>query len=92
MDFSEALKSLKEDMIVTNENWNGKGMYIFMQDGYPDGIQSNENTMKGMHLEECKTIVVEPYIMMSNAEGKLVPWTPSQMDLFSDGWINTGPY
>lgn len=28
-----------------------------------------------------------PYIYMCNTNGKLVPWTPSQMDLLSDGWI-----
>ncbi len=92
MDFSEALKCLKEGMIVTNDKWNGKGMYIFMQPGYPEGVPANENTASAMGIEEGTVVKVDPYIMMSNAEGKLVPWTPSQMDLFSDGWRNTGPY
>lgn len=72
MDFSDALRSLKQGSFVTNDKWNGKGMYLVMQT--PDQYSK-------MQL---------PYIYMSNADGKLVPWTPSQMDLFSDGWINTG--
>lgn len=27
-----------------------------------------------------------PYLFMCNAQGELVPWTPSQMDLFSNEW------
>lgn len=92
MDFSDALRCLKQGMIVTNGNWNGKGMYIFMQPGYPGGVPANDNTSNAMKIDKGTVVTVEPYIMMSNAEGNLVPWTPSQMDLFSDGWINTGPY
>ena len=34
MEFGEALRALKDGMAITNENWNGNGMYIKAQ--YPD--------------------------------------------------------
>jgi len=44
-----------------------------------------------MQVPDTNSKMQLPYIFMSNAQKKFVPWTPSQMDLFSDGWINTGP-
>jgi len=44
-----------------------------------------------MQVPDANSKMQLPYIYMSNAQKKFVPWTPSQMDLFSDGWINTGP-
>jgi len=76
MEFEDALRALKEGMIVTNENWNSKNMCLFMVEGKVDS--------DGVHCS--------PFIMMSDAEGFLIPWLASQIDLFSDGWINTGPY
>jgi len=91
MEFEDALKALKDGMIVTNENWNGKDQYIFMQRGYPEGVPANKNTAEALHIPEGEVVKVSPYIMMKNAAGALVPWVPSSGDLFSDGWINTGP-
>ena len=34
MEFGEALRALKDNMAITNENWNGHNMYLVAQ--YPD--------------------------------------------------------
>ncbi len=86
MVFEEALKELKSGKKITNKNWNGKDMYLFMQPGYLNGVPANEVTAKGMGIPVGKEVKVDPYIMMVNADGFLVPWTPSQMDLFSLEW------
>jgi hypothetical protein len=86
MKFEEAITKLKEGHMVTNRNWNGKDMFLFRQMGYPDGVPANENTSKAMNIPLHMEVCVEPYIMMKNASGFLVPWIPSQMDIFSDGW------
>lgn len=74
MDFADALKALKNGQKVQNKCWNGPGMYLEMQ--VPD-----ENSKMG-----CPYI----YINMPEAHplypNKMVPWTPSQLDLMSDGW------
>ena len=28
-----------------------------------------------------------PYLYLHNAQGKLIPWVPSQGDLFNDTWV-----
>lgn len=86
MEFEDALKELKAGKKVTNNNWNGEGMCLFMQIGYPEGVPANANTATALGIEEGEVIKVAPYIMMQNAHGDLVPWLASQMDLFSDGW------
>lgn len=74
MEFEDALRELKSGKQIKNGNWNGKNMCIFIQEGQIDS--------DGIHCS--------PFIMMSDAEGFLVPWHPSQMDLFSDGWVILG--
>ena len=44
MDFSEALKYCKVGKKITRTGWNGKGMFVVYQKGYPDGIPCNEYT------------------------------------------------
>lgn len=89
MDFSEALGHLKQGHRLQNTNWNGKGMYITMMPGYPDGICLNEISCKAHGIEMgCpeSCLPVAPYIVMLDATGTIVPWTPSHLDMFSDGW------
>jgi hypothetical protein len=74
MDFVEALRALLDGRRVQNVCWNGPGMFLAVQ--RPDA-----HSKMG-----C------PYIYINMPEehplypAKMVPWTPSQLDLFSDGW------
>lgn len=86
MEFEEALVQLKLGARITNRKWNGKDMCIFMQLGYPKGVPANANTAHALRIPEGTEVKVAPYIMMLNAQGVIVPWLASQMDLFSDGW------
>lgn len=74
IDFSQALIALKEGKHVRNTSWNGQGMYLALQ-------RPDEHSKMG-----------QPYIYIAmpighqSYSGKLVPWTPSQLDLMSVGW------
>lgn len=46
MKFEEALRALKDGMSITNENWNGKGMYLKVQ--YPD--ENNKMTLPYIYM------------------------------------------
>ena len=46
MKFEEALRALKDGMPITNENWNGKGMYLKVQ--YPD--ENNKMTLPYIYM------------------------------------------
>lgn len=79
MDFSEALKALREGYRVTNRNWNGKEMYLAIQPTYNGG----ESSAQYIYIQLPKDHPTYP--------GARVPWTPSQLDLMSDGWKICGP-
>jgi hypothetical protein len=86
MDFGDALDLLKAGGKVTRAGWNGKGMYIALQPGYPDGVPINENTAKatgGVVGALCK---FRPYLMMWTAQEDFVPWVASQTDILADDW------
>ena len=74
MDFVAALKALKEGYRVVNTCWNGPGMYLALQ-------RPDEHSKMGL-----------PYIYIHMPKehplypGKMVPWTPSQLDIMSEGW------
>jgi hypothetical protein len=76
MNFAEALIACFAGHCIRNEAWNGKNMYVFM-------VEEKEIPYKG---EENKSQKFLPFLEMFNANEELVPWTPSNMDLFSIKW------
>ena len=69
-----AVKEMQNGMRVARHGWNGKGMYLAYQSGYPDGIPINANTAKATGLPEGTVCKFLPYIMMRTAGGEFVPW------------------
>jgi len=86
MDFSDAIRALKNSKRVAREGWNGKGMFLALQRGYPDGTTANANTRAALGVPEGTVVKVRPYIVMKDAQGMLVPWLPSQTDMLADDW------
>jgi len=87
MDFSIALVNLKDGKKVARDGWNGKGMYIVMQPGYPNGIGANANTAKALGIPENTIVKTRPYLAMMDAQGMLVTgWLASQTDILAIDW------
>jgi hypothetical protein len=87
LNFSEALMYLKAERKIHRKGWNGTGMWIVLQKGYPDGIPINSNTAQATGLKEGDVYKFRPYIMMYTAQGDFVPWVASQTDLLADDWM-----
>lgn len=85
-DFGWALRKMQDGWRVSREGWNGKGMYVVMQAGYPDGIPVNANTAKATGIAEGTAQKFRPYLMMFTAQGDFVPWVASQTDLLASDW------
>lgn len=85
-DFGLALRYLRAGARVTRAGWNGKGMYVTLQHGYPDGIAINANTADATGLPEGTVCKFRPYLMMFTAQGDFVPWVASQTDLLAEDW------
>lgn len=90
MDFSEALTLLKEGSRLARDGWNGKGMYVVRQKGYPDGIKINKNTSEATGIPEGTVCSFRPYLMLKTADNDFVPWVASQSDLLEDDWFKVG--
>ena len=85
-DFGWALQALKDGNKIARSGWNGKGMWLVYQKGYPDGIAINANTSEATGLAEGTVCRFRPYILMYTAQGDFVPWLASQSDLLANDW------
>jgi len=86
-DFGWAIRMLKDGRRMAREGWNGKGMFIVLQRGYPEGIPINRNTAEATGLPEGTVCRFLPYIMMRTVDGSFVPWLASQTDMLAEDWL-----
>lgn len=70
LDFSGALTASKDGFFITRQGWNGKGQFAFLKKPLDTDIGA-------------PTV---PHFLLKNAQGDIVPWTPSQGDLFAEDW------
>lgn len=90
MTFGLALEALKKGFKVARKGWNGKGMFIYLQDG---SRVDTENLRPDSIKEYCKTRVIQhvkinSHIDMKAADGSIVVgWLASQTDMLAEDWI-----
>ncbi len=82
----KAVKEMQNGARVARAGWNGKGMYLAYQPGYPDGIPINANTARATGQPEGTVMRFAPYVMIRGADGAFVPWNCSQADLLAIDW------
>ncbi len=76
-DFGWALKQLKQGFKVAREGWNGKGMFLYLEDML--------HSIKDRDL--IKDRIYEPVIVMFTAQKTHQPgWLASQTDMLSEDW------
>jgi hypothetical protein len=86
-DIGRAVNEMRyHGLRVRRAGWNGKGMWLAYQKGYPDGIPINENTANATGIPKGTVCKFLPYIMMCTATGEFVPWLCSQTDLLAEDW------
>lgn len=76
--FGEAIKYLKRGLKVKRLGWNGKGIYLEMQN--PD--EHSKMTLPYIYIVTSNLITDNP-----NAPKGVVPWLASQTDMLADDWI-----
>jgi len=92
MNFGDALAAVKSGQPITRVGWNGKGMCVVYQRGYPDGIGINANTAAATGIPQGTVCAFRPYLMMLTAQGDFVPWVASQTDILADDWAVTAAH
>lgn len=86
MDFGVALANLHLGRKVRRSGWNGKGMYVTLMPGYPDGIEVNEVTRTAHNLPPGAKLRYQPYFQLFTTSGDVAMWTPSVSDTLAKDW------
>lgn len=84
MDFSEALKELKNGKKVARAGWNGANMFLFLVAGSTFTV--NRAPLLGIYPEGTQ-VKYHSHVDMKTAQGDISPWQPSQADMLSDDWV-----
>jgi len=83
MDFSKALYHIKEGKLLTRNGWNGKDQYVFLVKGSKFTV--NRPPLLGIFAEGT-SVNYAGHIDMCCADGTIVPWLASQLDLLAHDW------
>ena len=73
--FGDALEALKKGSAASRDGWNGKGMFLILN-------QDPDDAQQLMH-RDGKLL---PHIMMKTVQGDYVPWLASQTDMLAEDW------
>lgn len=87
MDFSDALRAVKDGQKIARCGWNGKDMFVVYQKGYPEGIPCNMQTAQAWGLDEGENFICNPYLQIKNPDGSHSMWVPSISDILADDWM-----
>jgi len=87
MNFSIALDKIKDGQRLTRKGWNGVGMFVIYQKGYPTGIPCNKQTALAWGLNEGDLFKCNPYLQIRNVDGSHSMWVPSVGDILAEDWV-----
>lgn len=86
MDFSEALTACKKGNRISRAGWNAPGQWVAFSPGFRLTAERIYSPAIKKHTGGG-TSLFGPYVMLRNAQGSFVPWTPSQGDLLAEDWF-----
>ena len=85
-DFGMALEALKRGKAIARKGWNGKGMFITLQNGSEVEGNNMRNETAKKYYGDCKAKIC-PHIDMKAADGSyVVGWLASQTDMLAEDW------
>lgn len=87
MNFGLAVEAAKKGFKIARKGWNGKGMFVVFQKGYPKGISCNKQTAKAWGLNEGDSFKCEPYLQIKMVNGSHSMWVPSINDVLAEDWL-----
>jgi hypothetical protein len=86
MNFGLATEAAKKGYKIARTGWNGKGMFVVYQKGYPQGIPCNKQTAAAWGMNEGDLFICQPYLQIKNVDGSHSMWVPSINDTLSEDW------
>lgn len=86
MNFGLAVEAVKKGFKIARKGWNGKGMFVVYQKGYPQGMSCNKQTAEAWALKEGDLFKCEPYLQIRMVNGSHSMWVPSINDVLAEDW------
>lgn len=86
MTFGDAIQAMKQGNRIARRGWNGKGMFVVYQKGYPQGIPCNKQTAEAWGMNEGELFRCEPYLQIKMVNGSHAMWVPSINDVLAEDW------
>lgn len=97
MNIGQAVQALKQGQKVAREGWNGKGMYLYLDQSHPVNAHLNsdyhnaqvDGTPKHLGGQMLDTVVMRtagPSDYHGEGYADYVPWLCSQTDLLATDW------
>jgi hypothetical protein len=85
--FGEAIRRMKAGQKVARRGWNGRGMFVVYQKGYPQGIPCNKQTAEAWGMNEGDLFICNPYLQIKQVDGSHSMWVPSIGDVLAEDWV-----
>lgn len=90
MNLGLAIEALKMGYKVARDGWNGKGMFIFIQNETSGPVEEGIPILSAI-ARKNQGILVRAHINMKAADDSIViGWLASQTDMLSDDWCIVG--
>lgn len=86
MAFGHAVEALKAGHKVSREGWNGKGMFLYMEEQTTSNAAMERHLGLKEHFSHGGVIIKRAHIMMLTAQNDVVPWLASQSDILANDW------
>ena len=86
LTFGLAVEAVKKGLKIARGGWNGKGMFVVYQKGYPQGIPCNKQTAEAWGMNEGDLFICNPYLQIKNTNGSHSMWVPSINDVLAEDW------
>jgi hypothetical protein len=87
MTFGLAVEASKKGHKISRPGWNGRGMFVVYQKGYPQGIPCNKQTAEAWGMNEGDLFICQPYLQIKNVDGSHSMWVPSINDTLASDWM-----
>jgi hypothetical protein len=84
MNFGEALYILKQGGNVARQNWNGKGMFLFLVPG--SVFKVNRPPLLGIY-DKGTELQYRSHIDMKYSDGTVGVWVASHSDMLMEDWF-----
>jgi len=78
LDFSGALRKLREGKKVARKGWNSRNMFIFLAPNDPAAIEEGSDYYHNLYSS---------HIVMKTSNNDYIPWMANQIDILAGDWM-----